>query len=330
MAYPENLNIIIIGGSLAGLFTGVVLRSLPNVSSITVLERYQIELLQDLGAGIRLGDEACAAILQHTGQPPAKYSALLTSYRFISKDGSVSVEQPTNTWTSTWAQLYRVLRQSFDADPKCCYRHGCTLENLEEGCGSSLIVEYRDEHGRTETTVADIVIGADGASSKVQSLMLPETTRTSVGYVCYRGVVLDSDVSEDAAKLYRNAGTFHWAPASQFVSYSVPSNEGPADESQRLINWVWYQHKTDDAMLDLLTDKQGNRHRFSLPAGGMNAREKAKITEKGRDELPAAHAEIISRTAEPFAQVVTDSLAGSICFLGGKLLLVGDAVGGQR
>lgn len=330
MAYPENLDVIIIGGSLAGLFTGVAIKSLPNVASVTILERYEIEDLQDLGAGMRLGDEVCNTVLKHTGQPPEKYAVLLTAFRFISKDGSVSAQMPASAWTGTWAQMYRVLRESFDADPKCRYRHGCTLENLAERDNSSVTLEYRNRQGRQEIAVAQVVIGADGASSKVRSLMLPQTTRTSVGYVCYRGMVPASELSEGALALYNDAATLHWAPESQFVSYNVPGNEGPADECPKVINWVWYQNKTDEAMADLLTDKQGVRHRFSLPAGGMHTREKVKITEKARKELPDAMTEIISKTTEPFAQVVTDSLAGSNCFLDGKLLLVGDAVGGQR
>lgn len=330
MAYPDNLNIIIVGGSLAGLFTGVALRSLPNVASVTILERYEIDQLQDLGAGMRLGEEVSNAVLKHTGQTPEKYAVLLTSFRFIAKDGSISADRPASSWTGTWAQMYRVLRESFDADPKCRYRHGCTLDNLAERDSSSVTLEFRNGQGQQETAVAQVVIGADGASSKVRSVMLPETTRTSVGYVCYRGMVPASGVSEEAAALYNDAATMHWAPASQFVSYNVPGNQGPADECPKVINWVWYQNKTEEAMADLLTDKQGIRHRFSLPAGGMHTREKVKITEKARKELPDALAEIISRTDEPFAQVVTDSLAGSNCFLDGKLLLVGDAVGGQR
>lgn len=330
MSYPENINIIIIGGSLAGLFTGVVIKSLPNVASVTILERYKEHQLQDLGAGIRINDEACETILRYTGQPPAKYAAFVSKYRFITKDGSIGMEQQVNAWTSTWAQLYRILRQSFDADPKCTYRHGCTLENLVERDAVSVTVDFRDEQGQKASAVAEVVIGADGASSRARSLMLPDTTRTSAGYVLYRGIVADSDLSSDAARSYHDAGTFHWAPSSQVVSYIVPSNEAPADESRRVINWVWYQSATSEETVELLTDKHGTRHRFSLPAGGMSLREVAKIKEKAAKELPAAHTEIIGKTSEPFVQVVTDSLAGSNCFMNGKVLLVGDAVGGQR
>ncbi|ETN45445.1 uncharacterized protein HMPREF1541_09276 [Cyphellophora europaea CBS 101466] len=329
-SYPDSLDVVIVGGSLAGLFAGVVLKTVPSVASITILERYEIDQLQDLGAGIRTGSEANDAILKFTGQPPEKYAAFVDAYRFISTNGGVSADQPTISWTSTWGQLYRVLRQSFDADSRCKYRHGCTLSGLTEQVSSSTVVEFQNEQGKPEILNANVVIGADGASSKVRSLMLPESKRSSVGYVVYRGLVPMEELSENLAKTYEKAGTFHWSPKSQLVSYVVPSNETEADQAKRMVNWVWYQHRTDEAIERLLTDKSGKRHRFSLPAGGMDPNEIASIKEKATKELPAMHTELIGRTEEPFVQVVTDSLAGSNLFFDGKLLLVGDAVGGQR
>ena len=330
MPYHGTMDIVIVGGSLAGLFTAVIIKSLPNVDSITILERYQAEQLQDLGAGIRINDEACDTILEFAGQPPENYAAWMPTVRFVNRDGETSLERPAKAWTSTWAQLYRVLRQSFDADPKCTYRHSCVLQGLIEQDPSTVKVLFRDEQGEDTSIIAHVVIGADGASSKARALMLPETTRTAVGYVLYRGVIADSELSPASAELFRDAGTFHWAPSSQVVSYIVPSGTGPANESQKLVNWVWYQHKSDQDTRQMLIDKNGVSHRFALPAGGMNAEQVRLVKEKAARELPAPHAEAIGKTAEPFVQVVTDSLAGSNVFFDGKLLLVGDAVGGQR
>jgi 2-polyprenyl-6-methoxyphenol hydroxylase-like FAD-dependent oxidoreductase len=330
MAYPADLNIIIIGGSLAGLFTGVIIKGLPNVASVTILERYQATELQDLGAGLRINDEASDTILEYTGQPLEKYAIPVEQFRFIGKDGRIDGSQPGLGAMTTWAQVYRILRRSFDADPKCIYRHGCTLENVVEEDISTLKVAYRDESGQKVSAVADIVIGADGASSKARLLMTPDATRTSVGYVLYRGVLRYSDVSKSSAEIFGDATTFHWAPASQLISFIMPGAGGPADESGRLVNWVWYQKKSDEAIKKLLRDKRGVQHKFALPAGGMVKDEVLKIKEQAKRELPAAHAEVIAKTSEPFVQVITDSSGGSNVFLNGKLLLVGDAVGGQR
>jgi 2-polyprenyl-6-methoxyphenol hydroxylase-like FAD-dependent oxidoreductase len=330
MAYPDHLNIVIVGGSLAGLFTAVIIKSLPNIDSITILERYEASQLQDLGAGIRVNDEACDTLLKYTGQPPENYAASVASIRFVNKAGDTAMEQSVKMSTSTWAQLYRVLRESFDADPKCTYRHGCTLTDLVEKDPKTVMISFRDEQGQEALVNANLVIGADGASSKARSLILPESTRTPVGYVLYRGVVADSELSPTSVEIFRDAGTFHWAPSSQFVSYIVPGNEGPASASRKLVNWVWYQHKSDEDTKKMLIDKHGVQHRFALPAGGMNSQEMRHIKDKAARELPSSHAEVVGKTAEPFVQVITDSLTGSNNSLNGKLLLVGDAVGGQR
>jgi 2-polyprenyl-6-methoxyphenol hydroxylase-like FAD-dependent oxidoreductase len=44
---------------------------------------------------------------------------------------------------------------------------------------------------------ANIVIGADGASSTVRRLLLPEVDRTYAGYVAWRGTVKESLLPEE-------------------------------------------------------------------------------------------------------------------------------------
>lgn len=328
--YAENLDIVIIGGSLAGLWAAVAIKSLPNISSITILERYQEEQLQDLGAGIRTNNEAIAAILEFTGTPPEKYAAPIEAYRSLDLDGNLTAEWLTKGWSSTWTQLYRVLRNSFDSDPKSIYQHGCTLHHLDERDKNHLNLRYLDDQGQEHDMVANIVIGADGASSKVRSLMLPDIQRTGVGYVVYRGLVPYSQLSDKAKKVYSKAGSFSYPISSQFASYPVPGNEAPADEAEAVINWVWYQKKDEDELRQLLTDKEGHQHIFSLPVAGMRQEEIAKLRKKTQQELPPQHHEVVAKTKEPFAQLVTDSSSEQNCFYGGKLLLIGDAVGGQR
>lgn len=341
--YTTPLSVTIIGGSLAGLFTAIVLQSLPStlVSSITILERLQPENLQDLGAGIRCGDEAIAAIRKYANTPPEKYAALLSRYRFIDRAGNVTADQPGKLWTSTWAQIYRVLRGKFDEESRagnggggrCRYRNGCTLQNLQELAKAgkkTMLAEFTNEQDQPETIETDLVIGADGPSSKTRTLMLPESERYAVDYCCYRGVVPMEDFSDLAREQFETASTFHWSPSAQVVSYAVPQNEGEADVGARCVNWVWYQNRTKEEIKELLRDKQGKQHRFSLPAKGMREEEIERIREQARRELPPLHVEMIERTADPFVQVVTDSYAGASAFFGGKLLLVGDAVAGQR
>lgn len=328
--YPANLEVVVIGGSLSGLFASVVLESLDNVSKITILERYGIDQLQDLGAGIRCNTEVIHAIKEFFGIPPEQYAAFASAYRMLDQDGNVYFDQPTSGFTTSWAQLYRVFRERFDASQKCSYRHRCTLAGLHQTDKSDLLVEFLNEKGEKDHVSAHLVIGADGASSKSRSLVFPEVTREPTGYVCYRGLVNESVLSESAKDLYNKAGTFSWPLAGQFVSYLVPGNEAPADKATRMTNWVWYQNKSKNELLQLMLDKNKITHKFSLPHGSMREEEVARIHAQASTELPPLHAEVINKTSEPFVQVITDSFSSKNQFYGGKLLLVGDAVGGQR
>lgn len=337
--YPPNPHITIIGGSLAGLFCSVALLSLPNIASVTILERLPPSKLQDLGAGIRCGHEATKAILHYTGASPETYSALLHWIRFIDSDGSILVDQhrEVGDWTSTWMQTWRVLKTRFDQDPRAKFRFGCALQSLEESSSPTIerplvMVNFTNEDDHSETLHTDILIGADGPSSTVRALLLPTSSpRQYAGYVCYRGVIPESDLTPAATAMYSDAGTFHWAPSSQFVSYPVPHNDGHANEQNgRLINWVWYQNKTEDELHALLTDCEGVKHRFSLPPGGLREVEDRKIKQKAERDLPSQHGEIVGKTEKVFVQAVADSGAERCAFLGGKVLLVGDAVAGQR
>ena len=64
-------------------------------------------------------------------------------------------------------------------------RYGATLEDLVE-VGEGVRVKYVCE-GEAGVMDADLVVGADGASSRVRQCLCAEVQRTYVGYVAWRG-----------------------------------------------------------------------------------------------------------------------------------------------
>lgn len=347
------LDIVIIGGSLSGLFAGIALKDLPQINSITILERLREEQLQDLGAGIRCNEEVNDAISELLGIGPESYAAFVDVYRQFDSSGKPLSKVDTGTWTTTWGQLYRVLKGGFEGEignwtegtgvSKCRYRLGCSLfglEDLRHGSGSDrhsashprIRVDFDNDNSQRESTIADLVIGADGASSRTRSLVLPQIERTVASYLLYRGVVDPIDLSSSTMALYHRAAHFSW-PANdtgQFVTYVVPGTMDRPQDSTHCVNWAWYCNKSLEATTQLMTDKDGKTHQYTLPRGKMSDAEVQRLRKDARQTLPEIHAEVVEKTKQPFVQLVTDSLATSNCLWDGKLLLVGDAVGGQR
>ena len=84
------------------------------------------------------------------------------------------------------------------------------LRQLDRG----IIVEHVNRHGGQESTQANLVIAADGPSSYIRRLLLPEVQRTYTGFVAWRGTVSEKDASEEAIttlkellSIYRGLGT---------------------------------------------------------------------------------------------------------------------------
>jgi hypothetical protein len=79
-----------------------------------------------------------------------------------------------------------------------------------------------------------------------------------------------------------------------------------------------------------MTDDAGIRHKYTLPVGSIRQEVVDAVKKQAQREMPPQFAELIQKTAQPFIQTVTDNIAGGNSFLGGKVLLVGDAAAGQR
>lgn len=262
----DPLDVVIVGGSLAGLWTAIAIKAVPHVRSITILERLNKHGLQDLGAGIRCSPEPIEVYKDLLGLAPAKYASCMNYFRMLNQAGEYAYGIPVKGWTTTWGQLYRIYRESFDHDPKCVYRLECTVTDLKEVDAAHMEVEFTNEENETEQIPAHLVVGADGASSALRSLMLPNIKRTTAGYVLYRGVVPKSMLSSEALDVYDDAATFSLpAQTGQFASYTVPGNEAPADEAISCVNWGLYHNVTEQEAQQLLIDREGKSHRFTLP-----------------------------------------------------------------
>jgi 2-polyprenyl-6-methoxyphenol hydroxylase-like FAD-dependent oxidoreductase len=85
---------------------------------------------------------------------------------------------------------------------------------------------------------------------------------------------------------------------------------------------------------DIMTDKDGNTHRYTLPTGGKMRDEVWEARkQRAKEILPTQYYELVEKTKTPFVQAITDlkpPADGKCWFLDGKAVLVGDALSGFR
>ena len=97
----------------------------------------------------------------------------------------------------SWDLIYHALRANFDGTSSdyllsaedrgsARYEYGCTVtgikvdDNAEEG---TVTVEYTDRDKQTRTLKSERVFAADGPSSTIRGILLPDVKRTYAGYV---------------------------------------------------------------------------------------------------------------------------------------------------
>lgn len=327
---PQTLHVVIIGGSIAGLLAGNILGTCPQIKSITIFERREQEGLRDLGAGFRLSPEVSAMIAHLTQQQPENYATWVANYRTVGEDGLILKDYPAKAWMSTWTGIYRVLKHNFESIPRCTYRHGCKVVDLTEQDLDTVTVHYTISDDLQHTALANFVVGADGISSTVRSLVDSESKRVSSGYVCYRGTADQSKLSPSTSSLFHEAGIFHWALHSQFLSYPVPPIDPTSSQPSYLINWIWYHQRVVGGTDQTCVEEDVTDPGYMRQRGFTSAAEIEAFKARAVDELPAPCHEVITQTDRAFVQEITDLLSKHTHSLNGKVLLIGDAVGGQR
>lgn len=79
-----------------------------------------------------------------------------------------------------------------------------------------------------------------------------------------------------------------------------------------------------------MTDSEGKSHHYTLPVGKVQQHVWMKQKKYAQDTLPPQFAELVDSTKQPFVQAITDVLSPKSSFMGGKVMLIGDAVAGFR
>lgn len=171
---------------------------------------------------------------------------------------------------------------------------------------------------------SDLVVFADGVNSMARAQLVPGSQPRYSGYVAWRGMVPESEVSASSRACLGDSITYHVYANSHILVYPIPGLDGEVEPGKRLINFVWYRNYASGGdKEDLLTDINGVQREVSLPPGAVSAHHVAEMKAHAEARLPAAIAEIVTKTEEPFLQVVFDLAIPQMNF--GHACLLGDS-----
>ncbi|MCJ1283207.1 hypothetical protein MMC26_002535 [Xylographa opegraphella] len=334
------LNVVIVGGSLAGLMHGIVLKRLGH--NVHILNREQSTQLQTQGAGIGTTDSVkdfCDAYDLLDGE----FWVTSPHIQFLTPEATVkstwNIEMPMTTWNA----LYFRLRANFDGlespysphsqtcllegDGKAQYDDGKTVTGVQYD-GEKVSVEYVDGDGHSDTLHADLVIAADGPGSTIRRVLEPSVERQYVGYVTFRGTVPESEISAEAREVFGTKLTFYQMDRTHILLYNIPGENGNVSPDHRAYNYAWYANYPADspALARVMTDRSGHRHRSTVPIGELDPAVWAEQLSLAARVLPGPFRELVQKTERPFVQAISELTSPRALYFDGKLLLVGDAL----
>ncbi|MEL6469912.1 MAG: FAD binding domain-containing protein [Cyanobacteria bacterium J06623_4] len=302
---------IIVGGSLAGLFSSVLLRSIGW--EVDIYERSP-HSLDSRGGGIVLQPDAEAAFEQ-AGIATQGLGVVAKERYYLQKNGDID-RMPMRQTLTSWNMLYGVMRRHLPDD---CYHQGRVLDRFEQE-DEKVTAFFAD--GSTET--GDLLIGADGPTSTVRRQLLPTYKPQYAGYVGYRGLVDEGDLDVETAKILTERFVFYQFPNSHILQYVIPGEDESLVPGERRFNWVWYvNHDEVTELPQLLTDKNGKRRMHSIPPGMMSAAAEQQMRDYASRMLVGPFQKLIAATKAPFVQSILDLGVPQMAF--GRTVLIGNS-----
>ena len=196
-----------VGGSIAGLMHAIVLARLGH--SVHILESNPSSEREDQGAGIMARERMHEYMTTYelSKQP---YSVESPHIQIINSQGGVKRILKGKQQMTSWNILYYRLRANFDglrseycleipehggpAHGKSIFDAGKTVTDITYSDGL-VTVHFDDANADSGSIHADLVIGVDGPRSTVRQILEPSSGLKYAGYVVWRGLVSEQDVS---------------------------------------------------------------------------------------------------------------------------------------
>jgi 2,6-dihydroxypyridine 3-monooxygenase len=318
MKGQETMRVAVIGGSIGGLTTALVLRDLG--CDVEVYERTPA-VLEGRGAGIVLQPDTVRWFESKSRVSVEEVSTSASWLRYLADDGGIAYQEPGRYRFTSWNTIYRPLLDDLGLARYHLGEHFVGLDQDDTG------VDLRFVNGRRER--ADLVVFADGISSTGRRRLLPDVEPHYSGYLGWRGTVDESTISPGTLELLTDCLGYALTDDSHMNLYLIPGAHGELTPGHRRLNYVWYRNQPAGPDLDeVLTDKRGLPCPVSINPGLVQDRYVAELRADAQRRLPPAAAELVAKTAQPFIQTVLDITVPQMAF--GRICLVGDAAFAAR
>ncbi|MBH5397214.1 FAD-dependent monooxygenase [Bradyrhizobium sp. CNPSo 4010] len=306
---------LVIGGSMAGLFAALLLRR--EGWNVEVYERIGAELA-GRGAGIVTHSELFE-VLGKAGidTRAAAVGVAVPGRRVLDQTGRIAGELGLHQVLTSWGHLYGLLKAAFPAEH---YHHGSNLVDVAD-LGDRVVARFSDGSEAS----GDLLIGADGIFSSIRSRLAADIRPAYAGYVAWRGLVNERDLSPRTRAELCDWFAFSLPPGEQMLGYPVAGPNEAMAIGERRFNFVWYRPAdADHGLADLLTDVDGIRHELSIPPTKIRPGVIAAMRQDAERLLAPQFAEVVRLTSQPFIQAILD-LETPRMLLGSRTLILGDA-----
>lgn len=295
--YMFGKKIIVIGGSIAGCTSAILLRRLG--ANVIILERSAGLIGQ--GSGITLPEivvKQCIALDLFD----SNISRLNISGRsFIRKNDHIERssepfwQQPIRGMALNWADVYQNLRKRISPEFYHTNTEVCRIEPMSGG--------YHLETTTGITYQADLVIAADGVDSIARTCLLPDVHPEYAGYIAWRGILDEQILAQQT--IFDEHVPYYVFPNGHLLLYRIPALDFQRT-GRTLLNWVMYEHRHELPLNNFLIDNHGKQHTRSLPAGSLTERHIQYLRELSERVLGTEIRNLIVQTPQPFIQAVFD------------------------